>query len=296
MTTLYGGIEAGGTKMVCVVGSGPDDLRSRAVFATTTPEQTIPELAGFFKHAAAEHGPITALGIASFGPLELRTGSPFFGHITETPKSGWSQIDMVGPFEAALEVPVEIDTDVNGAGLGEWKWGAGQGLSNFVYLTVGTGIGGAVLIDGRPVHGLVHPEMGHLRVPRHPDDPFAGRCPYHGACLEGLACGPAIEDRWGRPAHQLGDVAEAATDMEAHYLASGISDLVYSIAPERVIVGGGVSKLPGIIPLVSHKLDELLGGYPGIPEHQSGDFIVRPSLGDDAGVAGALALAKRAAG
>jgi fructokinase len=295
MTTLYGGIEAGGTKIVCVVGSGPDDLRSQSRYPTTTPEETIPQLTRFFEDAVAAHGPIAALGIASFGPLELRNGSPSHGHITVTPKPGWSHTDMVGPFRTALGVPVEIDTDVNGAGLGEWRWGAAQGLSNFVYLTVGTGIGGGALIDGRPVHGLIHPEMGHLRVPRHPDDSFAGRCPYHGDCLEGLACGPAIEDRWGRPAHRLGDLADVAVDMEAHYLAAGIADLVYSIAPERVVLGGGVGKLPGLIPQVRRKAIDLLGGYPGLPEHANDDFIVGPALGDDAGVAGALALAERAA-
>ena len=295
MTTLYGGLEAGGTKMVCVVGTGPDDLRSRAVFPTTTPEETSPQLVGFFEDAVAAHGPVAALGVASFGPLELRPGSPAFGHITETPKPGWSNTDMVRPFREALQVPVGFDTDVNGAGLGEWTWGAAQGLSNFVYLTVGTGIGGAVLVDGRPVHGLVHPEMGHVRVPRHRDDSFAGRCPYHGDCLEGLACGPAIEDRWGRPAHELGDLADKAIDIEAHYLAAGIADLVYTVAPERVVIGGGVAKLPGLLPRTSEKLLDFLGGYPGLPQHGADGFIVPPGLGDNAGIAGALALAAASA-
>lgn len=291
MTVMFGGLEAGGTKMVCAVGSGPEDLRDRSVFPTTTPEETMPRLVDYFAGAAERHGGLAALGIASFGPLELRADTTAYGHIAATPKPGWSGSDMLGPFSAALGVPVAFDTDVNGAALGEWRWGAAQGLDNFVYLTVGTGIGGGALIEGRPVHGLVHPEMGHLRVPRHPDDTFPGRCPYHGDCLEGLACGPAIEDRWGRPADELGDLAVAATDMEAHYLAAGIAQLVYSIAPMRVIVGGGVSKLPGLLPRIRGRLTDLLGGYPGIAEHADDAFVVRPALGDDAGILGALALA-----
>jgi fructokinase len=296
MTRLFGGIEAGGTKTACVVGTGPDDVRARELLPTTAPEETIGALIRFFEETARHHGRLAALGIASFGPLELRRDRPAFGHILETPKSGWSHIDLVGPFRRAFDVPIAIDTDVNGAALGEGRWGAGRGLSTFVYLTVGTGIGGGGVIDGRPAHGLIHPEMGHLRVPRHPRDEFPGRCPYHADCLEGLACGPAIEDRWGRPSTDLGSLLGDAVELEAHYLALGLAAIVYTVAPERVIVGGGVSKLPGLLPTVRSKLADVLGGYPGLPEHLAGDFVVPPGLGDHSGVAGALALAALAAG
>ena len=198
MTNLYGGIEAGGTKFVCAVGSGPDDVRAEARFPTTTPAETLGQAIAFFEAQQRVYGRLAGLGIASFGPVDPRPGSPTFGFVTTTPKPGWAQADVAGPLRRALGAPVGFDTDVNGAALGEWRWGAGQGLDTLVYLTIGTGVGGGAVVGGQLVHGLLHPEMGHLRLPRDPvRDPFPGICPYHGDCLEGLAAGPALEKRWG---------------------------------------------------------------------------------------------------
>ena len=196
MTNLYGGIEAGGTKFVCAVGTGPDDVRAEARFPTTTPAETLGQALAFFEAQRRPHGPLAGLGIASFGPVDPDPASATFGFITSTPKPGWAFADVAGPFRKALGVPVGFDTDVNGAALGEWRWGAGQGLDTLIYLTIGTGVGGGALVGGRLVHGLLHPEMGHIRLPRDPAvDPFPGACPFHGDCFEGLAAGPALEKR-----------------------------------------------------------------------------------------------------
>lgn len=283
---IYAGIEAGGTKFVCVVGSGPNDIFDRARIDTTDPETTLGGCMDFFD----THAGFASLGIASFGPLELRTNQPEYGQITATPKPGWSGADLVGPFRERYGVPVSIDTDVNGAALAESRWGAGAGLSNIVYLTVGTGIGGGAIVDGHPIHGLVHSEMGHVSVDRIDGDTFPGRCPFHGDCLEGLACGPAIADRWGRPATELEDIMDEVVDIEARTLASGIRQIVYVLAPELVIVGGGVSKLPGLHSAVQQSLIAELAEYGVLAGHRDA-FVVPPGLGDDAGVAGALTLA-----
>ncbi len=282
---VYGGIEAGGTKFVCVVGNGPDGIVERQRVETTDPSTTLAECLEFFDRQSA----IRALGIASFGPLELRPSHPDFGHITKTPKPGWNRADLLGPFADRLGVPVAIDTDVNGAALAEVRWGAAKGLRNAVYVTVGTGVGGGAVIDGRPVSGLVHPEMGHVSIPRLPNDEFPGICPFHGDCFEGLACGPAIEARWGRPAEAVEDV-ESLVDMEAATIAAGFRQIVYVLAPERIVLGGGVSKLPRIHEKVNAALVDQMSDYAVMAEHQSG-FVVPPGLGDDSGVAGALALA-----
>lgn len=282
---LFGGIEAGGTKFVCVVGDDTGAVRSKVRIETRDPEATIGSALDFF----SEHRP-DAVGIASFGPLELRRSHPDYGKITTTPKPGWQGVDLVSAFGQTLNIPVALDTDVNGAALGEWRWGAGRGLDSIVYVTVGTGIGGGAVASGRLVHGLVHPEMGHVGVRRQPGDDFAGICPYHGDCLEGMACGPAIFRRWGRQADELGELLEEAVDLEAAYLASGFRQIVYILAPQRIIVGGGVSKLPGLLPAVKSRLVSEMAGYALQPEHV-GDFVVNPGLGDDSGVVGALALA-----
>jgi fructokinase len=286
---LLGSIEAGGTKFVCAVGTGPDDIRDRVRIDTVRPEDTLGSVVEFF----ATGPPVAAVGIAAFGPLELRAHHPGYGHITTTPKPGWSGADLVGPVRMALDVPVAIDTDVNGAGLGEWRWGAGRGLDNVVYLTIGTGLGGGAIVGGRPVAGLVHPEMGHMSVERLEGDDFAGVCPFHGDCFEGMACGPAIEARWGRRGEELGELASEAIEIEAHYLAAGIRNLVYTLAPQRVIVGGGVGQIPGLVPLAQTKLIGLMAGYAVQPEH-SARFVVTPELGDDAGIAGGFVLAESA--
>jgi fructokinase len=290
---LYGSIEGGGTKFVCAVGSTPDDLRAEVRFPTTTPEATLEQAVGFFRG----RGPLDAIGIAMFGPLVLDRESPEYGHVGPTPKPGWSGADIVGPLTDAFGIPVGFDTDVNGAALGEGRWGAGAGLDNFVYVTVGTGIGGGVVSNGKAVHGLVHSEIGHLRIPRHPDDTFAGRCPFHGDCLEGLASGPAIADRWGTSAEELGAETPRAVEMEAFSLGYAMANLVLAVSPQRIILGGGVMQLPGLLEATRRRMLEALGGYVDSPALERGAcaYVVAPKLGGGSGIAGGLVLAERAA-
>lgn len=291
--SLFGAIEAGGTKFVCAVGTGPDDLRAQARFPTTTPKETIGKCIDFFRTQAK----IEALGIGCFGPIELRRGSPTYGHVTTTPKQGWANADIVGPMQQALGVPVGFDTDVNGAVLGEARWGAAQGFDTAIYVTIGTGIGGGALIGGKLAHGLVHPEMGHLLVPREPDDlEFDGWCPYHGGrCWEGVAAGPAILRRWGQRAETL-PVDHPAWDLEARYIASALTSLVLVLSPDRLILGGGVMQAGQLFPLVRQHLRRSLGGYVQADAITVGmdQYVVPPQLGQHSGIAGALALAERA--
>jgi fructokinase len=291
----WGAIEAGGTKVVCLVGSDPDHVVAQTRIPTGEPAETLAQAFAFFQQEVVAGGPLAAIGIASFGPLELRRSHPRYGFIRITPKPGWSGVDIVGPARSALGVPVGFDTDVNAAALGEGRWGAARGLDTYVYLTVGTGIGAGAVVEGRVLHGMGHPEMGHLSVPRQPGDDFAGHCPFHGDCLEGMAGGAAIAARWGCPAEQL-DGAElpAAVQLEAAYLAAGLRNVVYSIAPQRIVIGGSVAGLPGLFPLVRTNLARTLAGYPGLAEHATGDFIVPAALGGLAGPAGALVLADQA--
>jgi len=287
---LFAGLEGGGTKFVCVVATGPEDIRAQESFPTTTPEETIGKAISFLKR----HEPFAALGIASFGPCDLDPRSPAYGHITSTPKAGWENVNLLGIFRREFPVPVGFDTDVNVAALGEWKWGAGRGLDTVLYLTVGTGIGGGGVINGRMLHGLIHPEMGHIRVPRVADDTFAGNCPYHGDCLQGLAAGPAIEARWGKPAEQL-PPDHPAWSLEAAYLALAVNDLICVLSPQRIILGGGVMYQRHLFPLIRQKVKRLLNGYiqsPLILERIE-EFIVPPGLGDRSGVLGAIALAEQ---
>ncbi len=291
----FGSIEAGGTKIICLVGSDPYHIAARTRIPTGEPAETLTQMLAFFQQEIASGGPLEAIGIVSFGPLELRRSNPRYGFIRTTPKPGWSNVDMVGPVRRALGVPVEFDTDVNGAALGEGRWGAARGLGTFVYMTIGTGIGAGAVVEGRIIHGLGHPEMGHLSVPRQPGDHFAGDCPFHVGCLEGMASGAAIAARWGRPAEQLdGDDLTAAIQLEAAYLAAGLRNIVYLIAPQRIVLGGSVTGLPGLFPLVRANLAEELAGYPGLGEHAGDDFIVPAALGPLAGPAGALVLADHA--
>ena len=283
--TGYGVVELGGTKTSVGFGSSPEDLGEVVTFATSDPETTLGRVVAFLR----DRSPM-AVGIAAFGPLDLGAG-----RMRVTPKQGWSGIDLLGPFRP-LQVPVGLETDVNGAALGEGRWGAGRGLRSIVYVTVGTGIGGGALVDGEPLHGLGHPEMGHIAVRRQPEDLSPGVCRLHGDCLEGLASGPAIAARSGAPAEDLSDVEQRmAVEAEAFYLAQMVRDLVYMLAPERVIMGGGVARLPGLIDLVNERLVAELAGYPGLAEHEAG-FVVPPGLGDRSGLAGALILAERATG
>ncbi|HEY4688915.1 MAG TPA: ROK family protein [Anaerolineae bacterium] len=289
---LYGGIEAGGTKFVCLVGRDPTDIRAETQIPTTTPDETFGRVIDFF----GGHQPLAAIGIGSFGPLDPDPSSPTYGYITSTPKPGWANTDFRGTIWRALDVPIGFDTDVNAAALGEFTWGAAQGLDTFVYLTIGTGIGGGAMVGGRLLHGLLHPEMGHLLLPHDRQrDPFAGVCPFHGDCLEGLASGPAMQARWGQRAETL-DPDHPAWPLEAHYLALALVSYICVLSPQRIILGGGVMKQAALFPLVRQGVQALLKGYiraGEITEHID-RYIVPPGLANRSGVLGAIALARQA--
>ncbi len=264
-----------------MIATGPDDVRGETSVPTTTPAETLAHAAAFFR---AQPERPAAVGIACFGPVDLDPRSTMFGFVTTTPKPGWRHADVAGAF-AALGVPVAFDTDVNGAALGEHRWGTGRGIDPFVYVTVGTGIGGGAIVNGRPLHGLVHPEMGHVLVPREPGDRFSGACPYHGACLEGLASGVALSERWGRAAETL-PAQHEAWRLEARYLALGLVAITAVLSPRRVALGGGVMQAPGLLERVRAEVATALAGYVAAPE------LVAPALGERAGVLGAVALAQ----
>jgi fructokinase len=289
----HGAIEAGWTKWVCAIGTGHDDIRAETRFPTTTPAETLGRAIAFFQDAQGSDR-LRAHGVGSFGPVDLRHSSPTYGFITSTPKAGWANTDVVATLQRALGVRVALDTDVNAAALGEYCWGSAQECEHIVYLTIGTGIGGGVLIHGRPLHGLIHPEVGHMRLPHDwQHDPFPGQCPYHGDCLEGLASGPALAKRWGRPAETL-PVDHPGWRLQAHYLALAVVNLICTISPERIVIGGGVMEQPHLFVRVRAEVQHLLNGYveaPAILGHIDG-YIVPPGLGSRAGVLGAIALAK----
>ena len=285
--TVYGGIECGGSKWECAIGTAPDDVRTATTIPTTTPRETLAGAVDFF----VREGPIDAVGIGSFGPIDARVDSPTWGYITTTPKPGWANTDVGQEIRRRLEVPVGLDTDVNAAALAEHRWGAGRGLSTFWYVTVGSGIGGGAIVDGKLLHGLFHPEFGHLRVPHDREaDPFDGVCPYHGDCLEGLASGPALERRWGQPATAIVD--GRAWALEARYLALGFVAAISVLSPERIVVGGGVAQRAGLLPLVRRDVTTLMNGYLGF--EAGDDYLTLPALGARAGVLGAFALAETA--
>jgi fructokinase len=290
MADIYGGVETGGTWVVCALGTGPDDISAEETFATGEPGPTLERIAAFF-----ERGPRPAtIGIGSFGPVDLDPGSPTWGHVTSTPKPGWAHTPVAPVLAERLGLPVRFDTDVTTAALAEHRWGAARGAHSMCYLTVGTGIGAGLVIDGRPVHGLVHPEVGHLRIPHDRDrDPFAGACPSHGDCWEGLAAGGAIGQRWGANPRELAD-DHPAWALEAEYVALGILAIVLVASPQRVVVGGGVMARPGLLDAVRARLVELNAGYLETPMMGEGigSYVVAPALGERAGVLGAIALAK----
>ena len=283
---LYAAVEAGGTKWRVALGRSPE-LVADATIPTTDPEATISACVEFIRRSGVA---IAGVGIASFGPLDLDPGSPTYGYITATPKAGWSNTDLKSRIEETVGVPAVIEIDVGGAALGEWRWGAGRELESLVYVTVGTGIGGAALQGGRTFHHHGHPEMGHITVEPEAEDTFEGICPFHGNCLEGMAAGPAIHKRWGRPAGELTDRPEV-WDLEARYLAQALQTYAYVLAPQRIILGGGVMLHTGLLEMVRDRLDERLAGYGTSPAHPE-QFVVAPELGQDAGVIGAIALAR----
>ena len=289
---LYAGIEAGGTKCICAIGHGPQDILAQTRILTTSPEQTVRGIMEFLSAAMPQGGALAGLGIASFGPAGVRENAADYGCIGKTPKPGWSGVRLRDAF-LALGAPVAFDTDVNGAGIGEALFGAGRGVGTFAYVTVGTGIGVGIMHGGRPRLGCSHYEMGHIYPPRGPGpDIFAGTCPFHGDCLEGLASGPAIMARWG---DKLEDLSKdhPAFALEAHYLAHLCVTLVQCHAAERIILGGGVMHAPGLMQLVREKTQALLGEYPGPASGCTNldGYIVKPELGDQAGITGALAMA-----
>jgi fructokinase len=280
-----GALETGGTTCVCAVGTGPSDIRAQERFPTTTPGEVLERVTRFFREA----GPIAALGIGAFGPVDLHASSPTWGHVTTTPKPGWAHTPLAPALRDALGVPVAFETDVTASALGEHRWGAGQGADPLVYVTIGTGIGAGVLVDGRPVHGLLHPELGHLRIPHdRARDPFEGVCPYHGDCLEGLASGAALGARPGPDPAGL-PIDHPVWRLEAEYVALGLVSVIAVLSPQRVVVGGGVGTRPGFLPRVAAEVDRLLAGYLEAPA------IVAPALGGRQGILGALAMASRVA-
>jgi fructokinase len=294
MKRLYGGIEAGGTKFVCVVGSGPEDIVEEIRFPTSqNAPETIQRAIAFFTRYV-DKGELMAVGIASFGPVDLNPASPTYGFITTTPKPGWRQVDLRGTVKRALDLPVAFDTDVNAAAFGEHYWTlANHNLEPFVYITVGTGIGVGVLVNGHPVHGLVHPEAGHFSIPHDKEkDPFTGICPYHKDCLEGLASGPAMAERWGQDVKTLPE-SHPAWELEAEYISLALVNLTYAYSPQRIVLGGGVSLHPGLHRSIRQKVGQTLNGYIQSPLvlKNMDEYIVPPTLGNRSGVLGAIALA-----
>lgn len=285
--SLFGALEAGGTKMVCAVGDASGNILERISLPTRSPEETMPDMLNFFRARK-----LAAVGIGCFGPVDLDRASPSYGSILATPKLSWRNFPMVETFRQALGIPVGFDTDVNAAALGEATWGCTRDAAASIYITVGTGIGVGVIIDGKPYHGMTHPEAGHIFVARHPDDPMdKGICPYHGNCLEGLASGPAIERRWGKKAQELADRGEVWA-LEAYYIGQAICDYIMILSPEKIVLGGGVTHQEQMLPMVRREVRRQLGGYlQGKGLDDPDNYIVPISLGDNQGVMGAVKLA-----
>ncbi|WP_456237098.1 ROK family protein [Clostridium guangxiense] len=281
---MYGAIEAGGTKFVCAVSDEKLNILERVSIKTTVPAETMNLVFEFFDKFKVE-----AVGIGSFGPIDVNKKSKTYGYITNTPKKGWANYDFVGAMKKRYNVPIGWTTDVNAAALGELKKGAAVGLDSCIYLTVGTGIGGGAVVNGKLLEGYGHPEMGHVLVRKHEADKYAGNCPFHETCLEGVAAGPAIEARWGKKAYDLTDKDEV-WEIEAYYLAQALMTYTLILSPERIILGGGVMKQLQLFPLVRKELEKLMANYVSMPNLD--EYIVPPALGDNAGITGCLLLAK----
>ncbi len=286
---ILGALEAGGTKMVCAIGDEQGNLTDRVTFPTKTPEETIPQMIDYFRHFS-----IDALGIGTFGPADLNPLSESYGSITTTPKTGWANCNIRNYFAQALHIPVGFDTDVNAACLGEASFGCLQNVDNGIYITIGTGIGVGIMVDRKLLHGMLHPEGGHILLTRHPSDHYKSSCPYHDSCFEGLAAGPAIEGRYGKKAMELYNIPEV-WELEADYIAHALMNYILILSPERIVLGGGVMHQEQLFPLIREKTAELLNGY--IKTKQLTDldsYIVPPSLNDNQGVLGCLKLAEEA--
>ncbi len=284
-----GALEAGGTKMVCAIGDENGRIFERVTIPTQTPEVTMYEMIAYFKEKE-----IDALGIGCFGPIDPDKSSETYGYITSTPKQAWKNYNIVGAFEKALGCPVGFDTDVNSSVLGEITFGQARNKKNVLYLTVGTGIGAGIYVEGNLVHGMLHPEAGHIIMARRADDEYKGKCPYHGDCFEGLAAGPAIEERWGQPAVLLKDRMEV-WDLEAYYIAQALVNYIMILAPEMIILGGGVMHQEQLFPMIHKYVLEMINGYMQTKNlNNIEQYIVPASLQDNQGIMGCLELAKRA--
>ena len=292
--TLVAAVEAGGTKVRAAIGDASGALRAEATIPTARPGETLTAVIEFLRGAGL---PAAGLGVAAFGPIDLDPHSPGYGRLLATPKEGWTGTDVLGILRNGLGIPAAVDTDVGAAALAEWRWGACRGLDAAVYITVGTGIGGGIILGGEVHHGAGHPEVGHIPVERRSGDDFPGCCPFHGACLEGMASGAAVGQRWGRPAGELAG-REEVWDLEADYLAQAVRAVTYVVAPQRVVFGGGVLRREGLIGLIRERTGEQLGGYAASPDLLGGlsDYVAGTALGQDAGLLGAVALGLRAAG
>lgn len=296
MKPLLGAIEAGGTKFVCSVGYGPEEILDEVRFPTTTPQETLQKTVDYFHLKQKElNQSIYAMGVGSFGPLDPIEGSDSYGYITTTPKKGWQKVDFIGFLKKHFPIPMTFDTDVNGAALGEGRFGAAKGCQNFIYLTIGTGIGGGVIMHGKPVHGLLHPEVGHMQLARIPHDTLQGHCPYHKDCWETLAAGPSLEKRWGKPGKDLAP-DHKAWELEAEYIAQGLTNLLFILTPQKIILGGGVMHQKQLFPMIRNLVKIKSGGYVDHPELKGdlSNWIVPPLLEDKAGITGAFILAENA--
>jgi len=293
---LFGGVEAGGTKFVCAIGRGPTAILEKTIIPTTTPAETVSRVADFFHAQKTKRGSVAAVGIGSFGPVNINPESNGYGCIFTTPKPGWSGFDMAGEISRVVKAPSVIETDVNCALIAEAAWGAGQGIDDLVYITVGTGIGAGVMVEGNIVHGALHPEVGHMCLPKLPQDAhFAGACTIHrDACVEGLASGPAIQARWGVPAIEL-PMEHEGWRMIAYYLSLACYNVLLCVSPRRIVLGGGVMQQIHLFPLIRQALRKHLNGYLDMVQdyRDMEKLIVPPHFRDDAGVIGAMAIARR---
>ena len=287
---IMAAVEAGGTKFNCGLGDENGNIIDQVSIPTTTPEETMKKVIEYFKDKKFD-----VMGVGSFGPIDPIKGSKTYGHITKTPKAYWSDYNLIGELKKHFDVPIEFDTDVNGAALAEAWWGAGKGFKNVMYITVGTGIGAGATVDGKMLQGLTHPEMGHISVKRHPEDTFEGTCSFHGDCLEGMAAGPAIEKRWGKKGIELAE-DNRVWEMEAYYLSQALVNYILILSPEKIIMGGGVMKQKQLFPLIHKNVKEMLNGYVDKKEilEDIENYIIYPGLGDYAGFIGSFALGKLA--
>ncbi len=284
-----GSIETGGTKIICAVGDISGRIESRVTIPTDVPDISVPKVMDFFSDKG-----IDAVGIGAFGPIDVIPGSEDYGSIRKCERRGWSHYPLLRTVCRGLGVPGDMDTDVNTACLGEYAFGAGKGADVLLYITVGTGIGVGITVGGRPLHGMMHPEGGHVAAVRHPDDLFGGTCPFHGDCIEGLACGPAIRERWGADGKDLGGRPEV-WEMEAHYLAQLVRNCMMAVAPNRIVMGGGVMQQEHLFPMIRERVSAQVNGYMDCPETSDmGSYIVPSALGGDQALLGGFMLAQSA--